>query len=189
MKFEFSSADQGFKKGVLFLSGRGKSIQSWNQTSTGKTINLESDLRKRVQTCSVEFDETDLEGYLQAKVGNPQEDTTLTPLIQRLDPKVKWLVVAHSMGAYFASLLPEKLLSGIILIDPVRTLVRTDFKTPVRVHLKVDPESSLDFELFSKLTAYHSHSALIVHWGSSHMIHWDHSDKIRVSIDELLRLK
>lgn len=123
MKFEFSSSDQGFRKGILFLSGRGKLVESWNQTSTGKIVDLEADFRKRVQTCSVEFDENDLEGYQ----GVLQEDRTLAPLIERLNPKVKWLVVAHSMGVYFASLLPENLLSGMILIDPVRTLSRTEF--------------------------------------------------------------
>lgn len=183
MKFEFQAADQGFRKGILFLAGRGKPLSSFNITSTGKKINLEEVFRKRCVTCSVEFDEEDLLGYQ----GAIESDTTMEPLLKQFDPKVKWVVVASSMGAYFASLLPEKIISGMILIDPVTRLIRKDSKIPVHVHLKLTPNHQPDFEFFSKITSYHSHSNIIVHWNASHMIHWDHPGKIIVSIEQFLK--
>ncbi len=175
MRFEFHSADRGFRKGLLFLSGRGKSIQSWNVTSTGKVIDLEKGFRERAQTCLVEFDESDLTAFWRLKNdGVREEDQTLSPLIAELDPKVQWLVVGSSLGGYFASLLPQTLLSGLILIDSVTALVRTDFRVPVRVHLAIDNERIPDFPFWERVTAYHSRSAVIVHW--------DHPGKIRESL-------
>ena len=184
MRFKFHSRERGFRKGLLFLSGRGKSYSSWNETSTGKVIDLEVGFRERVQTCLVEFEGGDLEGYEKLKTGNSIEnDSTMDELVSNLDPKVKWVVMASSMGAYFASLLPESLLSGVILIDPVTTLSRADFKVPVRVHLKLDQETEPNFEFWDRITAYHSRSAVIVHWGASHLIHWGQPGKIRASIE------
>ncbi len=44
MKFEFYSVDKNYRKGIIFLSGRGKSLDNFNVTSTGKEINLEKKL-------------------------------------------------------------------------------------------------------------------------------------------------
>lgn len=181
MKYELHSQEQGFRKGLLFLSGRNKTIQSWNVTSTGKRIDLEMAFRKRVQTALVEFDEVDLSGYHQ---GGP--DYTLEPLLSQLDPRVEWLVVASSLGAYFASLLPERLLLGMILIDPPARLARIDFKLPIRVHLKANTESMPDFAFWNRITSYNARSAVVVHWEASHLIHWDRPGKLRASIEELL---
>ena len=179
MKIEFHSSEKGFRKGLLFLSGRGKMIESWNVTSTGKKIDLELGFRERAQTALVEFDEKDYELYL---TGGDAPD-----LIEQLDPKVKWVVVASSMGGYFASLLPEKLLLGILIIDSPPRLSRTDFKVPVRVHLKVTAEVKPDFDFWDQVTSYNAKSEVVVHWDASHLIHWDQPGKIRTSIEELLR--
>lgn len=88
MKFDFHGKEKGFREGVLFLCGRGKSIESWNLTSTGQQIDLELGFRERVQTGLVEFSEEDI------------ERPNLTPLIEQLDPSVKWLIVASSLGGW-----------------------------------------------------------------------------------------
>lgn len=120
MKFEFYGTDKGFRKGILFLAGRGKPLSSFNITSTRKEISIEESFRKRCQTCLVEFDEEDLGGYR----GTLENAITMEPLIEKMDPKVKWIVAASSMGAYFASLLPEEIILGMVLIDPVTRLFR-----------------------------------------------------------------
>jgi len=178
MRIERYSTDRGFKKGIVFLSGRGKPLDNFNITSTGKVIDLEKMFRGRVETCLVEFDEKDYEIYSKEVEYRFPDDL--------LNPRVKWRVVAHSMGAWFAFKLPQELITGMILIDPVSKLTDQQLKIPIRIHLAMTESGRNDIEFFSRLTAYHSDSAVIIHWGSSHMIHWDQPGKIASSIKFLI---
>lgn len=184
MKFELHPGN--FRRGVLFLSGRGKSLDNFNQTSTGKRIGLEENLRKRAQTCLVEFDQKDEAIYLSFKENGTLHEPPLTLLIEALDPKVKWVVVASSMGAYFASFLPEHLILGYVLIDPVHCPPFHP-RLPIQLHLALTPDRKINYEGYDRLTSYHSKSAIIVHWNRSHLIHWDEPAKITVSITLLLK--
>ncbi len=88
------------------------------------------------------------------------------------------------MGAYFAYLIPN--IIGYVMIDPISEWPPLNPKLPIRIHLAVHSESNIDFELYGKLTIYHTHSAIIIHWNRSHLIHWDDSGKIAHSIKSLM---
>jgi hypothetical protein len=177
MKFELHSTDRGFRKGIIFLAGRGKTMESFNTTSTNKTINLELDFRTQVQTCLVEFDEDDVN----------LDSNPMAPLITALDLSIKWIIVASSIGAYFAEFIPLKLISGVVLIDPGETSMRTDYQCPVHIHVAISDPVSSNFALYAKMTAYNARSAVIVHYEASHLIHWSAPGKIRESIKWLLK--
>ena len=172
MKYEIHADDQGFRKGILFLSGKGKSLNNFNITSTGKNISLETQFRKRVQTCLVEFDETDLEN----------RELVMKKLTELIDPKLKWYVVAHSLGCSFAIELES--ITAMILVDPSKLTLGKEIRIPVHVHVRLSRES---FDVLDRITGYNANSAIILHCKASHMIHWDEPGKIASSINSLLK--
>lgn len=193
MKYELSGTS--FKKGIIFLSGRGKKYTTWNVTENGKYIGLEEMFRKRCNTCLVEFDpEDDIYYNKHFETENiadiPKlldERTVLDPLIAILDPNVKWFVVTHSYGSYFASLLPKSLIHGMVLIDPVSTnLLMFKFTIPIVVHLNILPNNTDRICDWTTVTNYHNKSAIIVHYDIGHMIHWSQPGKIQHSIENIL---
>lgn len=183
MKFQLNILNDKFNKGILFLCGRNKSIVSFNVTNTGKVFNLEKQFQKRVRTCLIEFDETDLDGYLFFKTNNKLKESdptvdSISNIINSVD--IRWVVVASSMGAYFANLLPMDKIIGLILIDPISVMPIKECILPITVHLTTSSNSLFD------RSKYHSHSKFIVHKNASHIIHWKRSEEIATSIKELL---
>lgn len=190
MKYEVFN--KGFKKGIIFLSGRGKKYDTWNVTENGKIIGLEENYRKRCNTCLVEFDVED-EIYYDKYIDNvlepvDQEASILNRLIEVLDNKVKWFVVAHSYGSYFASLLPKVLIHAFILIDPVSVnfLTFKNFTVPIIVHLDIGSDDTKRISNWTSVTNYNNKSAVIVYYQIGHMIHWKQPGKIQNTLDNIL---
>ena len=192
MKYEIVN-DGGFKKGIIFLSGRGKDLNNWNITETGKYIGLEEFFRKRCATCRVSFDAADeviCNKYnnngciIEQLIG----DETLLPLLSILDRKIKWYIVAHSAGSYFTTLFPAEIVQGILLVDPsfFNMTAFINFKVPLVVHLNIHPNDTQRITDWMPFTKHHNKSTIIVHT-CGHMIHWEQPGKIQASIEQLLR--
>lgn len=188
MKYEIFN--KGFKKGIIFLSGRGKKYTTWNVTENGKKIGLEEVFRKRCNTCLVEFDTEDeiyYNKYIDGSI-DLDESSIVNPLIEVLDRNVKWFVMAHSYGSYFASLLPKSLIHGIILIDPVSVNLSAfeRFTVPIIVHVNIIPNDTTRICDWTSITNYNNKSAVLVYYEIGHMIHWKQPGKIQNSLENIL---
>ena len=204
-----------FKNTVIFIHGFNKDASSWNCTSNGKDINIESNLAKTRNTVMVELDDT---SYSKSITEISNMIISNIDIINDKILKTAIVVVGHSFGGFYAmklSAIYHNLFNKILLIDPcVKTesyceYLKTtenrfsdlsDFpgsltdhtnihnKTIVVIHFNY-VEDNIDKILFySKLTNKNTKSKLILHNDVGHMIHWLIPGTIIQSINELIKL-
>lgn len=137
--------DTKYKNNVLFISGFMKDYKTWNITEKCKKILIADNISKNCNVVFLDLDESD---YMKEfdEITNEIYDI----LNNNFDTKSKFLIVSHSYGNFFTTLLvrkwPKKF-NKILLLDP--TIKSESYYSYLKNRLKETDIKNKDYELIN----------------------------------------